>query len=216
MSAPNPRADHTGPGTRTIMITTLAVVIATLALSVLVWRLLDRPIGELPGWIEAGATVAAVGAAIVAGFYAARAYGLEHQRERRYEDTQLSAQASLIAAWPGGSGFAGQDGRTFFRQVQATLRNASDLPVTDVSVNFHMILGNDHPDDGRLIATYRAEHLPPDTLLPIILDLRSSQDTRVWVPTGKQPRVVVDVTFRDTATIEWHRTMKGELLRVHH
>ena len=57
--------------------------------------------GGTAAWLEGLATLAAFAAAIVAATYAAGAFRLETQRERRFVDAQRRSQAELVAAWFG-------------------------------------------------------------------------------------------------------------------
>lgn len=50
-------------------------------------------------WLTAVSTFVGVGAAIVAGIYAARAFNRERARDEQREQEQRQAQASLVAAW---------------------------------------------------------------------------------------------------------------------
>ena len=116
----------------------------TVALAWSSWWLADSPGSDFPAWLSAWATVFGVAAAIVAGFYAARAFRLEFQRERRWEEGQRTAQASLVGAWPGALKFGSYErtggiyepDTTTIVGVSVYARNASPLPVSEVRITF--------------------------------------------------------------------------------
>lgn len=205
------KSDKTGPGTAQIIGATSVGMTATAVLSWLAWLLLDRPMDELAGWIEAGATVAAVGAAIIAGFYAARAYGLEHQREQRLEDANRSAQASQVVVWPTGPTYSFQDSENFLSTVSATLRNASDLPVTDVTVKFYLLLDDGSAQDGQYVASFTMPFVAPDRTEQIRLDLSSYSLGRTFVRHTTGVRLATELSFRDVSSTAWRRDIRGLL-----
>jgi hypothetical protein len=205
------KRDETGPGTMFIAVSTVAGLMVTIVLSWVAWRALDRPIEELPGWIEAGATVAAVGAAIIAGFYAARAYGLEHQREQRWEDAERSAQASKVVAWPLGPSTVIQDSYVFISGLGAVVRNSSDLPVSDVTLTFYMVLDDGSAHDGVKICDWTMAFLPPETTQPVNVSLDQEARRRTALPRNATPRILLEMTFRDVATTAWRRDVRGKL-----
>jgi hypothetical protein len=100
-------------------------------------------------WLEAVSTLAAVLAAMYAGFYAANAWKLEVQREDRWVAQQRREQASRIAAWPGEprAHFAGEQDELIgesvsdgFEGLSVWLRNASDVPVTRISIDATLVV----------------------------------------------------------------------------
>lgn len=50
-------------------------------------------------WIDPGATVVAVGAAIYAGAYAKKTFGKEVERDDERDEARRRAQADKVAAW---------------------------------------------------------------------------------------------------------------------
>lgn len=137
-----------GWGPRLILVSALSGAALTLVVAWLLWRAADGDSEHFPTWLEAVATVAAFSAAIVAAFYAARAFVLEFQREARFEESLRKSQAALVAAWFGVHEFdndpvggttplAGALLAAFGKSYELDgvyLRNASDLPVGGVSV----------------------------------------------------------------------------------
>ncbi|GAA5122698.1 hypothetical protein GCM10023339_41470 [Alloalcanivorax gelatiniphagus] len=212
------RHDPDGPDTTTIMLTAASVVLLTVGVSSTAWWIAGRPTSEWPSWIEAGATVAAVGAAIVAGFYAARAFGLEFQREQRWEESQRSAQASLIGAWPMGFGVASTSTSPRIGSGRVMIRNASQLPVTQVRVTIFHERDDDDDDVLRMVTTRDVGHLPPsDEPIPIDFGARGFGEVHeVPVVNHQDGRLAVEVWFRDSSGVEWHRTHSGELFPAPH
>lgn len=216
------RTDTTGPGTLAIMIATLAGVVATVAISAFAWHFFDRPVAELPGWIEAGATAAAVGAAIVAGFYAARAYGLEHQRERRWEDTQRSAQASRVAAWPDHivyrtEPFRGDDGyispkNVAIKGVVVHVRNASDLPIERVVVSILVVIPTSlFKTDDYASAVASHVRVPPETTVDVYCAMKDGELSTSHFG-EMEPELNSFIQFVDAAGRTWSRaSSQGEL-----
>lgn len=217
------RTDPDGPGTDVILLTAASVVLLTIGVASTSWWVAGRPDDEWPAWIEAGATVAAVGAAIVAGFYAARAFGLEHQREARWEDQQSSAQAALVAAWPGnfsvdGGGsnsYGGTSGPPRLTHVRVHIRNASSAPVTQVWVDATLVV--DQPDGQRRI--HFARHQVARVLAP------ESEPDAPWVEGDQHVDLTqfvggmeadywaeVAITFRDAGGRDWKRLAEGQLV----
>ncbi|WP_224279115.1 hypothetical protein [Nocardioides lacusdianchii] len=94
-----PHTDRHQLDTVKILLIAVVGVLLTIAIAYATWWHSDLSVSEFPSWLEAWATVAAVGAAIVGGFYAARAFSLERQRDWRRDEDNRIAQASLVAAW---------------------------------------------------------------------------------------------------------------------
>lgn len=203
-----------GWGPRKILLTALAGVALTIAASVAAWWLLDRPHSEIPAWIEAGATVVGVGAAITAGFYAARAFLLEFQREKRWGDLQASGQASLVAAWPLPTPGVdtGTDGR-FVYGAMAYIANTSPLPVSKVELEFYLVAidARGVGRDRQLLGTCRRANIPPSAG-QVEIPLRIEPADRIQLElASEQYEVSVELWFRDAAGVVWHRDAIGNL-----
>jgi hypothetical protein len=212
-----------GWGPRKILLSALAGVALTTVLSWGSWRLTGRPPSELPSWLEAWATLIGVGAAIVAGFYAARAFGLESQREQRWEGNQRASQAALIAAWPAGLSlgtrpsiddvFTKEDPEEIVG-AHALLRNASPLPATEVEVDFWLVPmdGTSVGRDRRLLGSERLAYLPP-TQDNLRVDLNLTAKPHRRTPSEiEQSELRVEVHFRDAAGQVWSRDAIGQLV----
>lgn len=208
------REDPQGPDTVAILLTGLSVMLLTICVASTAWWIAGRPDSEWPAWVEAGATVAAVGAAIVAGFYAARAFRLEFTRERRWEEARVTAQASLVAAWwgvdpdpaeprPGtvGAKLAAVYGAPISRGI--LLRNASEVPVTEVDVIVR------RPDTRVNIDTINVGLLPPGTE-PAFQE-RSAEVSDLYAAMPREMTPEVFVYFTDAAGNRWERSPSGAL-----
>ena len=214
--------DTTGPGTLLIIGGALLGIAATSGLSVLAWWLLDRPVSEMAGWVEAGATVAAVGAAIVAGFYAARAYGLEHQREVRWETDVRAAQASRVAAWPiqllfehasrlDSDGFE-VEVPVRIKNAVVNLRNASDMPITQTRIVVTAVVI--HPDGSvEVLNVVDVEHgsVEPETTEELIIPVSDPESLAVLM-TDVDRELQIYLQFTDIVGRSWaRRATNGEL-----
>ena len=154
--------------------------------------------GDIPTWIAA---VAAIGAGVIA--YRVYAESVEERR---------SAQASKIAAWYGYKTESVIDtSRVQPIHVEkpiwgAFLRNASDLPVYDVTVDFYS------PDSDDSAHTIHKRTLPPsDAPIHVKID---NIALRLYSDDPKMDRYHrVEIEFTDTQGIRWHRDVKGRLKR---
>jgi hypothetical protein len=193
--------------------------------------------GSMADWVAAVATVAAFGAAILAARYAAGAFELESGRDAQFLAVQRRSQAALVAAWP--DKFIPHwdhhpDGTsTIVEGITggiAMLRNASDVPVTNVHVDFTVILA--HADglagaETRYLGGEDLAVLPPSTepreirwsiaptavMIPGVPTLGDGQDYPDH-GTYDPARLMVDITFRDATGVLWHRDHAGRLTEV--
>lgn len=205
--------DTTGPGTAEILLAALSVTLLTVGLSSTAWWIADQPAADWPAWIEAGATVAAVGAAIVAGLYAARAYGIEHRRDRRHDDEARVAQAQLVAGWWGeGPAPAGEPPEQLRRRAWGLvnkppegifLRNASQVPVVEVDIVVR------RPDTKAEIDKIFVGVLPPSATPVFQLASDSARSWYAAMPEGETPEVML--FFTDSAGRRWGRMPDGSL-----
>jgi hypothetical protein len=175
-------------------------------------------------WLEAVSTLAAVLAAMYAGFYAANAWKLEVQREDQWVAQQRSEQASRIAAWPGEPRrhFTGQQdeltGESMsdgFEGLSVWLRNASDVPVTRVSIDATLVVRAAGTDPVRReVGTQEVALLEPSTE-PIEKFVAAPRP--VNVNTYRPGNVDIEywfevsVSFRDAGGRDWQRTPDGQL-----
>lgn len=175
------------------------------------WRQSGQAWSGFADWLAAWATLFGVGAAIVAGFYAARAFRLESERERRAGEQQVRAQASLVAAW-WGEGPMPPDAnaaRRFMGPPSGVfLRNASEVPVTEVSVSVR------RPDSGTMLEKMDVGILGPTSESVLRAPSRDTWDLYRAMPDGVRPNVTL--SFRDAAGARWVRTPDGALTQVSH
>lgn len=182
--------------------------------------------GAFPDWFAAVATFAAFGAAAVAARYAADVQQRESRRDQARARDQRRAQASVVAAWPDSVRWGtrqedglDEDDMTVVTGVSAFLRNASDVPVTEVRIDFtFVLLGDDaKPIGAARMGSERRAILEP-TLEPITVWLSSVTDENpILVPDADEAartEVRVDITFTDSAGRRWHRSAAGVLVRA--
>lgn len=201
-------------------VTEMAAVV--LAAAMIGSLLSDRD--SFAAWLEAVSTLAAVLAAMYAGFYAANAWKLEVHREDRWVAQQRSEQASKIAAWPGEprrhftgeqdelTGASVSDG---FEGLSVWLRNASDVPVTRVSIDATLVVRAAGTNPVRReVGTQEVALLEPSAEpiekfvaapRPVNVDAYRPGNVSIeyWFEVG--------VSFRDAGGRDWQRTPDGQL-----
>ncbi|KAB2811124.1 hypothetical protein F9L07_04150 [Pimelobacter simplex] len=183
------------------------LAIAALAVIGREWAGSDR--ADLAQWVMAGASVVTLFAAVVAAVFAAGAFNLETAREERYRQDQRRYQAERVAAW-----FAYIDVQGAYKRRTRgfMVRNASDLPVTNV--NLYLFF------DGNPVAMQSVTVAPPadepvhhrlDSLVGDALDRARERFTEIHGDEVLVPSATVDITFTDAAGQRWHRKATGEL-----
>lgn len=216
-------AEKQRAGAIEIMLAATSVVLLTIGISSTAWWLAGRPTAEWPAWIEAGATLAAVGAAIVAGLYAARAFRLESDREHRWEKDNRATQASRVVAWPlemqwRKGPFDEQTGQYPVMEVSGLnvrVRNASDLPVAKVRLAATIVVGRadgfaEELDFGST-AFFSVE---PETTTDVVVSATHGDAIRLVTTQRVDPRYETRVflQFVDAAGRSWTRRLhEGEL-----
>lgn len=189
---------------RTVAIA-LGLGAALVGVVMLVMWLLRRPEAEFPAWLEATATLAAFVAAAIAVRYASNAYQLEYQREERWQDAQSRVQASLVAAWAEVRPTWGRQGKSSsFPDVGCWIRNASELPITNVTMEAQI-------------------HEGPRSLVVVPLIPPGQDPQLIHWPDGSFEQALyqallhdgstidVNVRFTDSSSRRWHRSSNGEL-----
>ncbi len=163
---------------------------------------------EMPGWIEATATTAAVGAAVAAAIPVTRAVQMELTNERIRLDLAQKSQAVLLSAWPTATRWRAEREDQRAAEVDVVARNASPAPVTSASVSVAVRvpglgapmlgeadLGLLPPGEQReLTVTVRPQHPPEPGEVPD------------WESPG-EARVTLD--FVDSAGFMWWRDEGG-------
>lgn len=156
--------------------------------------------GDVPTWITAAATVAALVAAVLAVRASWQVLKLEAQRENRAEQAEAERrsredradQADLVAVWP--AGYSG-----------AVIRNGSALPIYRVTVTYVTSAGEVHEST-------EVDVVPP------------GEREAPWPPDAQTPDDEGNVTFNfdlvharngirfvDSAGRRWHRDGNGVL-----
>ncbi|WP_377322634.1 hypothetical protein ACFJIY_24500 [Pimelobacter simplex] len=169
-------------------------------------------------WIMAGASLATLIAACVAAAFAGGAYRIEARREDRLLDGELKHQASRVAAWlstatfePVLSGAPNYKAPPQVRDV-VRIRNASDLPVTDVVLTYHF---------QRVQIAVEMLDLVPPALEPYVHRVSSATES-AWGtaidlfvdadgPGVTPPMPTIEIRFTDAAGRRWTRKANGEL-----
>lgn len=186
----------------------------------------DGTWADAAGWVEALATVAAFSAAIIAAVLVGRTLDLELDREEQRLEADMRSQAALVAAWPKAptgefdpvlddDGFEVSE-LYWIEGAHVSLRNASEVPVTDVRVDVMVTVLD--PADGREVgyvhATRREAYLPPGsspvqwTLLGPGLRVPGGLRARPGEMHSSLP-IRVDFYFTDAAGLRWHRSRRG-------
>lgn len=209
-----------------------AALLAVVALACLgAWAAGDSA-SDLPGWVEAIATLAAFLAAILAAVYAAGAYKLETEREGRWVTDQRMAQARLVGSWvgfvemdatPSISAMQGVLGPSvLFKVYGVFLRNVSDLPVTNVviDVGWHLSAEPGHMMN-QWSTSFDLDVLPPSDT-PLHLQFSSGADEKLFKEStsrvgggdpAKPLRMLTEITLRftDAQGVRWTRHPEGKL-----
>jgi hypothetical protein len=168
-------------------------------------------------WIEAISTLAAVVIATIAALFAGRAFVLEDRRERRAQQDLQQFQAARVAVWAEVAKTRAQQGgrlRTYPGQLTIHLRNASDLPVTQVTVTLQL---HGTKVDGNRWTTWGDDvefPLLPPASTPraeqVRLPQRFADEWADYVDDGG-PEVTLAVSFRDSNNRWWVRYFDGTL-----
>lgn len=208
-------------------------------IAVLGWRWADTDATELAQWLMAATSVVTLVAAVAAAVYAAGAFRLEGDREDRWNDAQRRAQAGLVAAWADegvqsivlkgqSNELTGEvQGQVTGRQVLAQLRNASEIPVTDVHLTPGIDIvgqdedGRDHVLDRVHGRTKKIAVLPPASqpkphkLVVTQPSAKGHELRRLYPSIGpmrQQP--FVNIEFTDAAGVRWRRNEDSNLIEI--
>jgi hypothetical protein len=173
-------------------------------------------LGDLPTWIQAVATVLALIAASIAAVAAWRVLEVERRRDderRQFEDerraTDERTQAERVAAWPSLVRSDPADPASP-AEWSGTIRNASDLPVYQVGIEFE-------PIGGGGLTVYMFEVVPPGSWsLNRDRVLYPGGELQVRQEVGDLPdrTFVIALRFTDAANRVWRRDRYGVLTRV--
>lgn len=160
--------------------------------------------GDLPTWISAVASLAALAFAAAATVAAIRVYRIESGRDRiaaaetrQREEQARRSQAVLVSGWWGGD----PHGRR--PRAGALIRNASDAPVYQVTIS---VLDPVVPDSS---ATLSVPVVPPSET-PGFYPVPDAGPGSAAVQ-GEQR---VELSFTDAAGLRWLRDQRGRLSEV--
>jgi hypothetical protein len=171
--------------------------------------------GDIPTWL---ATIAATAAGVVAY----RVYRIEARRDQVSDQERRSMQAGKVAAW-----YGSREQKVTQRMpnsVQtyilpepvwgAFLRNASDLPVSDVVVRFHLPSSpaSDATGNGNMHTIVKMVLPPNDAPIHLPIDEAALRIFSDDVREDAFHRVEID--FTDAQGFRWHRNIKGQLKEI--
>ena len=218
-----PRMNGDSNTRRRWLLEVAAVFLSCTVVATVVWAI-ARGASEgsesLAGWIEALSTLGALLAATAAAVFAARILYIEVCRERRVASDLRQHQAARVAGWAtvdvvnvlqSGSAWARP------RKLYVHLRNASDLPVTNMKVTLQL---SGLTADGKSRQTIWGDDLDFDTVPPTDAPFTEERPIpqrfiEAWSTFGgSHPRVKVVVEFTDTNNAVWVRYADGQLKDV--
>lgn len=173
---------------------------------------------ELAAWLEATATIATVVAAVAAAVFAAGAFKLETDREEQFRRDQRKHQAERVAAWfdwewteRPESGFSRA---TRIRRPVVRVRNASDLPVTEVHVTVRL----DEVVLGRMTHSLLA---PDKDYIEVSSEIKDGlenfyayRDSDEADSADLELEPCVDISFTDSGGRRWKRRHGRQLTEV--
>lgn len=179
--------------------------------------LATRPwqLGDLATWLGAAANIATVILAVAAAIVGYRVYRVESGRDARAEldrreraADERRGQATLVSTWYGRSADSTQmhsgSGWSFY-SWGGWILNASDSPIYDAHLTFHLLDGDDHYEwpakPIRVIPPYRGEQL-----VNVDPEVRESISEDDW-----KESLEVTLVFRDAAGRRWQRDLHGYL-----
>lgn len=173
---------------------------------------------QFAAWLEATATIATVVAAVAAAVFAAGAFKLETDREEQFRRDQRKHQAERVAAWfdwewteRPESAYA-RAARV--RRPVVRVRNASDLPVTEVHVTVRLA--------GSTLGRMTHPLVPPDQdLIEVNAEIKEGldefnayRDSADVDLEDLESQPCVDISFTDSGGRRWKRHHGGQLTEV--
>lgn len=207
---------------RTYLLEGVLLAVLVLGPSVAVGMALNADAGNIADWVAAVSTTLALGAAVVAARVAFQTLDRELMKDGRGQAEMVSAWAAAPMQWVAddvghvegqndvseADEFAVQVGG-----VDVRLRNASELPVTNVKLAVELIL--DHDAAPIPFAERRTIPVVPPGVSPqsvvVMADDPIARDQFVDLHTTVLNRVILRLRFTDAAGMEWLRTIPGEL-----
>ena len=165
----------------------------------------------IANWVTAAAAVAAAGLAYWAGHTAKNLYDVEAGRDRSQELARQQEQARLVAAWVSWTDVPRKalrvSGHSPLR-AHLALRNASAVPVYDVTVEFSA--------DGRSLGQQAIGVQSPTGEEPHHRRIEPETVGAYAVEELKRRErldIRAAITFTDASGIRWHRAGDGALTR---
>lgn len=203
--------------TRTYVLEAILGLALVVAPGVAAGAAMDSAHGNIAEWIAAIATALAFVAAFFAAMYTKQAYEIEQAREDRALDAIEREQASKVAAWTVLKVMDGPKGEHPAKS-QFHIRNASDVPVTGVSVRFYLHQFKvGQPTDVQDLGWERAPSLPPS---PDPFEYELTMETRAklikaWDHDPQTERDLrIRLRFVDAAGTPWQRLPNGKLEKI--
>lgn len=181
--------------------------------------------GAMADWVAGVSAFATFIAAVIAGRYAYKALLVEQVRDQRRDEDdrnrerrETRRQAEKIAAWGGPVSASKTNGTYDSPHVSIKIRNASDLPITDVALRFtlRIVLAGGTNWDAHFeeVGSHREILVPPDadpvSVKPtpaLILKLHSVMNQHM----DRDFYLLVDLSFADAAGRLWARDATGTL-----
>lgn len=204
--------------TRTYVLEAILGLALVVAPGVAAGAAMDSAHGNIAEWIAALATALAFVAAFFAAQYTKQAYEIEQAREGRALDAIEREQASKVAAWINFTVLEGRDRSVHPKDVNIFVRNASDVPVTGVSVRFYLVQWRgDELEDERDLGWIAVHLIPPNPephMMQLPPDARAAL-VKFWNTTpGLSRDLRVRIRFVDAAGTPWQRHPDGELEKL--
>lgn len=193
----------------------LAVVVLVLTMAV-VGSLTTKAGSDFPAWLEAVSTAAALGAAMVAARYASNAWNLEIRREEQREKQALRAQAELVATWVNPISCSQHNGRHELGELKVSIRNASDLPVTNASIAYSVRVTRDSGFEVYAAGNESRAVVPPGQV-PVVTRVPAavSAQVQLLLDGGCLPQsiaVLSGIAFTDVGDRHWIREPGRDLV----
>ncbi|WBC17579.1 hypothetical protein O7600_12465 [Micromonospora sp. WMMA1998] len=180
-------------------------------------------LGDFPGWVQAGTTAVALYFAYRAARTAERLYLVERERDEERSKAVEQEQAARVVIWMEQDteaktdhdvdlGFmTGERGTAQRWEPLAVVRNASDLPITDVIIWFQRETVHGPDDSEFRDDAQNHPGIPPGSTYkfradPSLLKPRSYGNADIAFK--------VSVYFKDAARREWIRHADGRLERT--
>lgn len=220
MNRAAPKVEQLHPRTEMLVVMCLLGLAAVVIIAVIGWDWAgdDEVRTELAGWLVATGTIATVVAAVAAAVFAAGAFRLESDRQDQLRLDRRKHQAERVAAWFDWAWTERPESAyaraTRVRRPVVRMRNASDLPVTDVHVTVRLA--------GQTLGRMTHPLVPPDQdLIEVSAEISEGlDDFNAYRDSGDanledlESQPCVDISFTDSGGRRWKRLHGGQLTEV--